>query len=235
MQSPRSLWIRSLIALSLTMTVLSCKNQSSDTSPTNKPAQTTENVQANTPENKSCTYSLEPQDVKVQWTAYKFNEKAAVKGGFNQTTLSGPRSATSLKALVQGMQMEIDGNSFESGDPGRNATVRQFFFEKLTPPFKLHGTLADLQGDEQSGQLTLNITLNGNTQKIPFTYQSTPEGSFIAQGKIDLLQFGAQGAFDSLHKACEVQHTGKDGVSKTWTEVDLQITAPVKKQCEESH
>ncbi len=231
MQFPRSLWIHSLVALSLATTILSCKNQNSETRSTPQATQAAATPHTTAPESKSCTYSLDPQEVKVQWTAYKFSEKAAVKGGFNKTTLSAPHSASSLKSLAEGMQMEIDGNSFESGDPGRNATVRQFFFEKLNPPFKMQGTLTDLQGNDQQGQFNLNITLNGNTQKIPFTYQSTPEGLFTAQGKIDLMQFGAQSAFDSLHKACEVQHTGKDGISKTWTEVDLQMTTQMKKQC----
>ena len=50
-------------------------------------------------------------------------------------------------------------------------------------------------------------------------------------GNLDLLKVGEEAAWSSLHKSCETQHKGTDGVSKTWTEVELSATVETKGPC----
>jgi polyisoprenoid-binding protein YceI len=178
-----------------------------------------------------CSYSTDPKAITLGWTAYKFTEKKAVKGSFTTTNVQGPNSAKTLAALAEGLRMEIDGASFESGDPGRNATVKDFFFGKFNPAFKLEAVAKKLTGSDTEGNLTIEIKMNGTSKEVPFTYTANGQGEFIAKGGINLLDWQLKAALDSLHQACEVQHTGPDGVSKTWEVVDLEIKGKFTKAC----
>lgn len=183
------------------------------------------------PKKSACTYSTDPKDIQLQWTAFKFTEKAPVKGKFNKAEVKGKTSASSLAELVTGLHMDIDGATVETNDPGRNATVQQFFFEKFNPPSHIHAMATSLEGDDQKGSMAVNISMNGSAKDIPFAYTVGEDGVLVAQASIDMMDFGLQAAYDSIHKACEDKHTGKDGVSKTWTQVDLTLSGKFKKEC----
>ncbi len=179
----------------------------------------------------TCTYSTDPKDIHLVWTAFKFSDKTPVKGRFNQAVVSGQPSGKSLAALMKGLRMEIDGSSVETDNPGRNATIQQFFFQKFMPPSQLSAMVSKAVGDDTQGTATLRISMNGVTRAVPFAYRATPEGTIEAKASIDMLDFKLKAAHESLHKACEDKHKGPDGVSKTWTQVDLLVTGKFSKQC----
>lgn len=186
-------------------------------------------------ENKTpaCTYSADPKDIKLEWTAYKFTTKKAVKGTFTGTHVTGPTSAKTLADLAMGLKMDIDGATFESGDPGRNVTVRDFFFKLFNPPFKMSAKVTQFNGNDSQGNMMIDITMNGVTKTIPFAYTATPDGVLTAKSGIDVMDFKLNSAFASLHDACEEMHTGEDGVSKTWPDVDISLVGKFKKECTE--
>ena len=66
-------------------------------------------------------------------------------------------------------------------------------------------------------KLFLNYTVNDATIKLT--------------GEIDLVDFKAEEAVASLNKICEALHTGADGISKTWSTVELAIETTLKKEC----
>jgi len=179
----------------------------------------------------ACTYSTDPKGIQVVWTAFKTTAKTPVKGHFTKAEVKGASSAASLAALMQGLQMDIDASSDETDNPGRNATIAQFFFEKFAPPSKLHAAVSKVVGDDSKGTVTVKITMNGVTRAVPFAYTATPDGAFEGKGSIDLMNFGLTNAFNSLHEACKDKHAGTDGVSKTWTQVDLLLTGKFQKSC----
>jgi len=233
-----------LLILGLLLGSISCKTKppqeppppSPKTSPTpSAETQATETQAMASPtapsETENCRYSTDPKEIKLQWTAFKTTQKVPVKGSFNTTVVSGSISASSLAQLATGLKMDIDGSTLESGDPGRNVTIQQFFFEKFNPPFKMSAAVGQFEGDDSKGNIMIDITMNDATQRIPFAYTATPDGTLTAKSAIDLMNFNLGEAFNSLHQACEVQHTGEDGVSKTWPDVDLMITAQFTKEC----
>ncbi|MDX1386599.1 MAG: YceI family protein [bacterium] len=187
---------------------------------------------ADTAPTEKCTYSTDPKTIKLEWTAYKFTDKTPVKGGFRTTAIQGFPSGDSLADLAKKLRMDIDGASIESGDPGRNVTVKDFFFNELNPPFKMAAVVKDLQGTDTQGNLMIEIDMNGVTKEVPFEYTATPEGAITAKGGINLMNWNLKKAFDSIHSACEELHTGPDGISKTWDVVDLQITGNFSKTCQ---
>lgn len=179
----------------------------------------------------ACTYSVAANAVKVEWTAFKFTEKKGVTGTFHTARLAGPTSAATLTDLAKGLTMEIDGTSIESGDPARNATVSEFFFQQFKPNAKITGQAVEVTGDDKSGIIKMKISLNGTSQVVPFAYAIGEKGAVEAKGSIDMLDFSLQPAYDTLHKACEEKHVGPDGVSKTWTTVDIRLTGAFQEKC----
>lgn len=183
------------------------------------------------PARAACTYSVDPRGIKVEWTAFKFTQKQAVTGSFNTTKVSGPTQATSLVELAKGLSMEIDGASIESGNPARNATISEFFFQKFAPPSRIIGKTVEVEGDDAKGTVEIEITLNDTSRVVPFAYTISKDHQVEAAATIDMMDFALQKAYDSLHLACEEQHTGEDKVSKTWTEVGLKLTGKFAQSC----
>lgn len=178
-----------------------------------------------------CTYSVAKDAVKVEWTAFKLTEKVGVSGTFNTMALSGPTRSDSLTALAKGLSMKIDGTSIESNNPGRNATVSQFFFQQFAPSAEITGKVDSVDGDDAKGTLNIAITMNGTTNTVPFAYTISKDHEVEATATIDMMDFALQKPFDSIHAACEEQHTGPDGISKTWTDVVLKLTGKFDSSC----
>jgi hypothetical protein len=66
------------------------------------------------------------------------------------------------------------------------------------------------------------IKMNGISETIPFNY--TIINNPIAMNAKWILPIGTPlDALPSLNKVCEILHTGRDGVSKTWSDVALNI------------
>lgn len=179
-----------------------------------------------------CTYSLSEEGVKAEWTAFKFTSKAGVKGHFADTRLEGPREAATLTALAEGLSMQIDGKSVKTGNPGRDVTITTFFFGFMKNGGAISGKATRVEGNDKNGKVHIDVTMNGVTRDVPFDYTITPEGGVQANASVDMLDFGLQGAHEQIHKACEQQHTGEDGISKTWTQVDLALSGRFISNCE---
>ena len=186
---------------------------------------------ATTAAHAECTYALEKEGVQAEWTAFKFTSKAPVKGTFADTTLEGPKTARTLTALAEGLSMKIVGKSVKTGNPGRDATVAGFFFSFMKDGGNISGKATRVEGNDSAGTVHIDITMNGQTRDVPFSYKIGKDGSVAATASIDILDFRMQPAFDQIHKACEEQHTGDDGISKTWTQVDLSLTGRFTSSC----
>jgi hypothetical protein len=183
-----------------------------------------------------CVYQLDPASLKVTWTAFKTTEKVAVNGNVQEVKVVAPKKAKSLPVLLKGV---IGSGSFddvkksETGNPGRDQTLFEKFFSLLSKKAQFKGGFATVKGDDQAGKMNLMLSVNGKKGAVPMAYQLSPEGAFEAVGTFDLLNYGMEKAHASIHQACEQLHKGKDGVSKTWTEVGLKIAATIKKDCAE--
>jgi hypothetical protein len=68
------------------------------------------------------------------------------------------------------------------------------------------------------------IKMNGITDKVPFTY-SIIDKTFSLQATMDINKWNASAALESLNKVCYDLHKGADGVSKTWSDVALNISS----------
>ncbi|PWU22011.1 MAG: hypothetical protein C5B49_01690 [Bdellovibrio sp.] len=174
-----------------------------------------------------CVYTLNNKSVVAGWTAYKTNEKLAVGGQFKKVDLSGKNAGPSLFKMVEGVEVRADVMSVNTENPGRDKTLADFFFAKLSPGPAV-GKIK--QYDEKAGKAVLALTLNGKQKDVPLKVEVKGD-NVSATGDIDILDFGGKDAFDSIHAKCLDQHKGKDGVSKTWSAVTLNIKAGFTKAC----
>lgn len=181
--------------------------------------------------NKSCTFSLDTTSTEASWKAFKTTAKVGVKGVFDQWTVTGEKKALALDKLLSGLKFEIDSHSIKTGNPGRDINIATNFFKKMAG--KITGSAKNIKLiNDESGTLDLHVTMNGKTQKVPMTFSfDAPSSEFNANGSLDILSFGAKAAFDSLHKSCFELHKGKDGVSKTWSDVEVHLKSKISKSC----
>jgi hypothetical protein len=175
-----------------------------------------------------CRYELAADSFKVEWTAFKTNAKTPVKGSFKKVLLEGASTSDTLRGLIKGLQVKIDSMSVDSGNPERDQTLSAFFFGKLASA-EIQARIKSL--DETRKSLVLALNLNNRAAEVPLTYTQTTDGLFVAEGEIDILNFRAKRALNSLHEKCVDLHRGSDGKSKTWPTVTLRAQAAIRKSC----
>ena len=66
----------------------------------------------------------------------------------------------------------------------------------------------------------MTLTLNDVTKQLEVTH-SINEKKFMVKHTLNLEDFGALDAVASINEACYDLHKGPDGVSKTWSEVEI--------------
>jgi hypothetical protein len=156
----------------------------------------------------------------INFTAYKTTEKIVVGGLFKKVNVLSGGEGNSVKEAIHNTEFAIPVSSLATKDSSRDYKIKKFFFGVMDNTKLLSGKL--LLNDDTNG--TAKITMNGETKDVPFTY--TISGKiFNMQATIDINNWGANAALASLNKVCEALHTGADGVSKTWSEVSLNITS----------
>jgi polyisoprenoid-binding protein YceI len=193
----------------LTLQVTSCKTEAKKETET-----TTE---------KKAAYSLKEAETIVGFTAYKTTEKVPVKGQFNKLNITSGGEAETLKDAINGAEFSIPVSSIETNDASRNFKIQKFFFQVMENTLSLTGKL-QLENESKG---TAEFTMNGITQKLPFNY--TIDGkNFTMNTTMDVVNWNAQNAVDSLNLACKELHTGPDGVSKTWSEVAINVSTTFK-------
>jgi hypothetical protein len=183
----------------------------------------------------NCTYELDTQSVKVSWTAFKTTAKTPVGGSFTSVEVSAKsKKKKILGDLLNGVHAAIavkDAKSLSTGNPTRDQTLFDHFFSKFKNA-TIDGSVKNAKGSGTEGDLKLNVKMNGKTVAVPLHYTLATDGNFEAKGSLDILDFALQAPFDELHQNCEVLHKGADGVSKTWSTVDLKLTAMIAQKCD---
>ncbi len=178
-------------------------------------------------EGQKCSFQLNKDSGKVGWTAFKTSEKVGVKGTFKKVTLEAKPEADSLSKALDGTEVSVDKLSVDTTNPARDTTLTDFFFKKLHKSISAKVKSVS----EKDSTLVVSLDLNGHKKDVTLHYDLKDDGTFSAAGNIDILGFGAKAALASLHQQCSALHTGKDGVSKTWPDVDVNFNATVTKTC----
>ena len=184
-------------------------------------------LDANSFEKDICTLK-QVEDIKVTFEGYKTNFKAGVTAKFDKVKYKvGSNSAENVIELLSGYSVEIDKNSVNAGNSLITKSLLRYFFNKIDGD-KISAEILGLKPiyyKTKKGSLDLNITMNGITKKVEMFYYK--EGDFIyGEGEIDILDFNASKAFESISKACYNKHLGK-----TWSDVGIDFMIKVESIC----
>lgn len=152
----------------------------------------------------------------MEWTAYKTSDKVPVKGTFNEVKIVSSNPGDDAAGALSDLGFEIPVNSIFTNDSIRDGKLQKFFFEVMENSMTLKGKFN--VKTENSGNL--EISMNGLSKTLPFNYE-VAQDTIHVNATMDLNDWGAQAALESLNEACKVLHTGSDGVSKTWNDVAL--------------
>jgi hypothetical protein len=175
---------------------------------------------------KQCFYSYSSGSSVLEWTAFKFTEKTPVKGTFNTIDIEGLETSDDPKKLIESLSFEIATESVETQNPERNGKIAELFFGTIATPV-INGKVRSLSNN---GKATIEISMNNLKQDVVGDY--TLDGSkFSFNAVIDVLKWNAGKGIETLNTACKDLHTGTDGKSKLWSEVELSFTTELSSDC----
>jgi len=201
------------VVLSLLLVVVfnfsSCKSE--------KKADATKEIKVETKKNIAA-FSLKKATNEINFTAYKTTDKIGVGGQFKKVDITSGGEGNSIKEAVNNTEFSIPVSSIFTKDTSRDFKIKKFFFGIMDKTKLLSGKLV-LENDSIG---YANIKMNGITEKVSFLY-TIKANTFSMNATMDITKWNATEALNSLNKACKELHKGADGVSKTWSEVALNI------------
>ena len=162
------------------------------------------------------SFKVDENASSVEWTAYKTSEKVPVKGTFKKVSATSPAEAKTREEVLNGLQFEIPVSGIFTNDSIRDGKLQKFFFAVMDNTASLKGSMRI----DEEGKGQLSISMNGMSQDLPFAY-STELDTVHVTAVMDLNSWQAQEALASLNEACRTLHSGKDGVPKTWSDVNI--------------
>ena len=168
-----------------------------------------------------CFYSLEdPTKAKVTWTAYKTPKKVGVDGSFSKITYFA-QEADDLKVFLKSAKVEIESSSVDSGNKERDEKLAKFFFKLMKNPI----IKAHVQTVQNENTALVMLTMNNVKKEVSMKY-AYENNILTLSGEIDVLNWSLDKSLTSINKACYALHE-----KKTWSDVALKVTIPVKYEC----
>lgn len=175
-----------------------------------------------------CKYVYNPESTVIGWTAFKFTEKTGVKGFFDSAdVLIANESDTDLVQTLSGATFTIPVSTINSQNPERDAKIQEHFFGTMEGTEVISGMVKSIDKDSA----LVDLSMNGKT--VEYTGNVTVEAEkVIFETTINLDDFEAKSSIDALNSVCETLHTGTDGISKLWSEVEIKVETTLDKVCE---
>ena len=193
-----------ITVLAISFSSISCKEKASKDKKTEK---------------QEKTFTVDANKSEVNWTAFKTTDKVPVKGKFTKLNIKNSTPGKTFAESLNGTEFSIPVSSLFTNNPDRDHKLKTLFFGVMKNTELLSGTIHI--DTPQSGYV--DFSMNGIIEKLPFSY-STNEKSLQIKTIMDTNSWQAQAAIESINKACYELHKGADGVSKTWSDVAIDIS-----------
>jgi len=205
-----------IIGIALSTLMLSCTTETE-----------TNEVEEQVDEIEICNFTYQPETTVINWTAFKTTAKKGVSGKFDEFEVLVPNDGNEF--MIQSLNsatITIPVSSVNSDNPERDKKIDSLFFGAMNQT-EIISVLVKSITEESA---IVEITMNGKSVDY--------EGEIIVENEtvkfnatINLDDFEAQPAVESLNTACKDLHTGDDGVSKLWSEVDIAVETTLKQNC----
>jgi polyisoprenoid-binding protein YceI len=175
---------------------------------------------------EQCAFSVVNENCTLEWTAFKFTERKGVAGTFREINIDGMASSEDPKTLIESLSFSIPTSSVETENPERNGKISKQFFGTIST----ENITGEVKSLGKNGKAIIAIKMNGVSKDVSGDY-TLNAGTFVFKASIDVVDWNAGTGIASLNTICKDLHTGTDGVSKLWSEVDLSFTTVLKKTC----
>ena len=194
-------------------------------------AETTENSgnDLSKKDTKSCLLILDNENVVVNWTAFKLSDRVGVGGTFDTVIVSGVTENETMVGAAATAQFDIITGSVNSNNTERDYKISDSFFGTMVNTATISGKILSLNDD---GSGAISLTMNGVEKEVALDWKATSENRLKLSAAINVNDWSAKPSLDSLNGVCTAVHTGKDGVSVLWPDVEIEVFADFKSDCE---
>lgn len=165
-------------------------------------------------------FAIDFSSIKINWVAFKTTGKIPVKGQFNNVDLHKTSEVgVTARDFLNDLKFSVPVSSIFTDNEERDSKLQKFFFGVMKDTELLSGSISTTNDTEG----IIHLTMNGITHDLPIIFKTKDKQTTI-KGVLDLENWGAQNALESLNKACFDLHKGDDGISKTWKTVNIKIS-----------
>ena len=168
-------------------------------------------------------YTVMADSTIISWTAYKTTAKVPVKGQFSALIVENVKKDSTVLGALNGLKFQIPVRSLITNDTIRDGKLKKFFFGAMKNTSVIKGTI-HMNNENTS---TVELTMNGITRELPIAYMITDNRVTIV-GNMDLDNWQGKAALEALNVVCKDLHTGDDGITKTWSDVKIEVIAVLK-------
>ncbi|MDO9038661.1 MAG: YceI family protein [Lutibacter sp.] len=168
-------------------------------------------------------YTVMADSLIISWTAYKTTAKVPVNGQFSELIIENAKKDSTMLGALNGLKFKIPVNSLFTNDTLRDGKLKKFFFGSMQNTNFIKGVLH--MNNENTSMVEL--TMNGITRELPIAYIVTDQKVTIV-GNMELDNWQAKAALEALNVVCKDLHTGDDGITKTWSDVKIEVIAVLK-------
>jgi len=173
-----------------------------------------------------CTFNYNAESTVIGWTAFKFTEKKGVSGVFDKAEVLIANPSQDMLQTLAGASFTIPVSSINSNNPVRDEKLKNSFFGTMESTEIISGVVKSISDSEA----IIEITMNG--QSKDYTGTVSTDGLKVSfSTTLNMTDFEAQHAIDSLNIVCSAEHTSEDGSSKLWSEVDINVETTLVKTC----
>lgn len=154
----------------------------------------------------------------VTWTGFKTTEKVAVTGKFDAVQVLDTKEGTTPEEILEGAKVRVPVSSIDSGMQDRDNKLKMILFGSMLNTSDIYGVI-----NFKNGKTYITFTLNDVSKQYEVK-SKFEKNTFTINTTVNLIDFNANSAVEALNKACFELHKGADGISKTWSEVDIEGT-----------
>lgn len=221
-----------ILSISTTLVLTSCGGEQKKTNEVDNSIDSQKQESLNKPtESENCMFVYDEASTELNWVAFKFTEKTAVGGKFDEVEVFPLVEKGSVAQIMEGLEFQIPVSSTNSSNPDRDAKIIEHFFGKMAETSIIKGSIVSINGTDENGEVIMNLTMNGQAQELLGSY-TVEDAKLTLKSTVDLTKWGASDAVDALNKVCEDLHKGEDGVSKLWSEVEVTVSTTFQKDCQ---
>lgn len=177
---------------------------------------------------KSCLLNLDSESVVVNWTAFKLSDRVGVGGTFDTVIVSGVTENETMVGAAATAQFDIFTGSVNSNNTERDYKISDSFFGTMINTATISGKVISLNDD---GSGAISLTMNGVEKEIDMEWKATKKNRLKLSTAINVNDWNAKPSLDSLNGVCTAVHTGKDGISVLWPDVEIEVFADFITDC----